>query len=877
MDSDLSRTTHSRQDELVTSHSRRQCPLCSLELVTSAVTCPSCDVPVGEQFEPGGRIADKYEIIETIGSGGMGIIYKARQLLLDKVVALKMMHSHLAAGAALMRFQQEGKAASSLSHPNVINVHDFGVTPLGQPYMVMDFVDGETLSEKLKREGPLFKEEFIRIFSQVLGAIQHAHAKGILHRDLKPSNIMLRKDAEPEHCIKLVDFGIAKMIEASDREKIQLTRTGEALGSPLYMSPEQALGRSVDRRSDLYSLGCVMYESLTGSPPFMGDTVVDTMLKHMNDTPVPLKDAFMGTDFQKEANDLVMKLLAKEPDDRYQIASDVLADLKRLAAGSLAAGGSETVSSLRDKAGSAKKEKDTVTERVIIGAVIVAVVVLLTIAYYTLAPSSNPKIRTAIESSPALDRTLAVPAEKFYKQHIENAFKNGKTDIVLRKGFFGNVFELIDDDLRLFKGPHQVKSLDISEHSITSEALEHIKHLPLERLNLERTRIDSIAPLKDMKSLKELVLAESAITDEGMHAVTSLSGLKKIDLKSTDVSGATLRRLARMKSLSAIDLRGCKKFSQSDTDHLQQSLPHATVMENLGYEERNAEWIAAFQAKDYKKAIAILNEQIKHIEKVDGPNSPRSVPFLHHIAGCYGGLKRLDEAEKYYRKALAVSRKRKGCPTLPDSLDRLAHLLSYTNKRDEARSLIRESLSIHAAKQPVDWRPMSINHRVLGQMASLENKHEEAGRHFRDALRLLSDASIVGDYENVIARTGLAIALMKQNRLSEAEIEFTKAINIADRNDDVKSKNEYLDIHMNCIENYMRLGKWKQAETIARKTLIASEGSRLHQKQVHAHMLEMISALLKEQKQVAEAEVFHKRYEKELAALKKMEADKAAP
>lgn len=240
-----------------------------------------CDPVLGEaasqpiiRSEPaeslvGKTIAGHYEIVSFLGEGGMSTVYKAKHILLDSIRAIKILHLPRAGdGKILQRFQQEAKASFFLSHPNIVRVYDFGIEPsMQQPYLVMDCLEGKPLSNVLENE-PISSERAINIISQVCNALEHAHTKGIVHRDIKPANIILSKDASGGEIAQLVDFGIAKLI--NPEEGNDLTQTGEVFGTPLYMSPEQCLGRNVDKRSDIYSLGCVMYECLAGKPPFQG-------------------------------------------------------------------------------------------------------------------------------------------------------------------------------------------------------------------------------------------------------------------------------------------------------------------------------------------------------------------------------------------------------------------------------------------------------------------------------------------------------------------------------------------------------------------------------------------------------------------------------
>jgi serine/threonine protein kinase len=265
----------------------------------------------------------KYELLSVIGAGGMGVIYLARQIFLDRLVAIKMLKSNLASAKARMRFHQEGKAASALHHPVIVAINDFGIDELDRPYMVMEHVEGVTLSEVIKERVTLNIAEAMPIFLELLDGLAVAHSKGIVHRDIKPGNIMLTMGDDGAVHVKLLDFGIAKLLDDDDNTMQSLTKTGEALGTPLYMSPEQIQSHKIDYRSDLYSLGCVMYSCLTGAPPFVGEHKFQTMDLHLTEKPASLKEASLGLDFPEELERVIMRLLEKAPGDRYQSADAV--------------------------------------------------------------------------------------------------------------------------------------------------------------------------------------------------------------------------------------------------------------------------------------------------------------------------------------------------------------------------------------------------------------------------------------------------------------------------------------------------------------------------------------------------------------------------
>lgn len=262
-------------------------------------------------------VGDRYKILSLIGSGGMGAVYKARHISLGKIQAIKVVRqSSLCSDTAVNRFGIEAKAAGSLTHPNLVAVHDYGLTGFGEPYLVMDYVEGVNLLDVLKRDGCLNSSLVIELFEQLCDGLNYAHSQGVVHRDIKPSNIILTRTANGAPQIKIVDFGIAKLL---DPEVPELTQTGELFGSPLYMSPEQCRGqREIDARSDIYSLACVMYEALTGEPPFLGSNAIQTMYMQINEAPRGVQGASKRLNIPGALENVVMRALEKKPSERYQ-------------------------------------------------------------------------------------------------------------------------------------------------------------------------------------------------------------------------------------------------------------------------------------------------------------------------------------------------------------------------------------------------------------------------------------------------------------------------------------------------------------------------------------------------------------------------------
>lgn len=260
---------------------------------------------------------NRYEIIERIGGGGMADVYRAHDKLLDRFVAVKILHAQFANDDEfVIKFKREAQGAAKLSHPNIVNIYDVG-RELNTHYIVMEYVSGETLKEKIQREGTLHEEEALHIAREIAKALEHAHQNNLVHCDIKPHNILVTKSGN----IKVTDFGIARAATSST-----MTYSGTIIGSVHYFSPEQAKGSVISTKSDIYSLGVVLYEMLTGSLPFNGESPIGIALKHIQEEPISIRN--INTAITPLTEAVVVKSMAKNPEDRFSNISDMIADLK---------------------------------------------------------------------------------------------------------------------------------------------------------------------------------------------------------------------------------------------------------------------------------------------------------------------------------------------------------------------------------------------------------------------------------------------------------------------------------------------------------------------------------------------------------------------
>lgn len=294
--------------------------------VAQSETALVSDGPV--RLQPGDIVGQHYKIIERIGVGGMGAVYKASHTFIDRTVAIKTLTEKLEGEADLARFKVEAESHASVVHQNLVVGFDFGLIQGKVPYIVMEYVKGDTFDDLLMREGRVEQKLGRDIFIQICDALHAVHSRGIVHRDLKPGNVMLLEQSDGSYQVKVLDFGIAKIVQGG---KPNLTQTGECLGSPLYMSPEQCWGSkkmAIDHRSDLYALGCMMYEAFSGQPIFECCSVLEVIMKHIKEEPSvqPLKEARLSNNLIN----LIVSLTKKQASDRPASASVVREQLLKI-------------------------------------------------------------------------------------------------------------------------------------------------------------------------------------------------------------------------------------------------------------------------------------------------------------------------------------------------------------------------------------------------------------------------------------------------------------------------------------------------------------------------------------------------------------------
>ncbi len=461
--------------------------------------------------KPLASISSRYEVLAVLGEGGMGRVYKAKDKSLQRIVAIKVLVGECAT-LLVPRFQREAQTMSSMKHTNLVEIFDFGITNNGFAYLVMEYLTGEVLSEILKRDGRLSQDEVVTVALAVAKGMGHAHKKGVIHRDLKPANVFVGAGAN-FNSIKVFDFGISKALDKVDDGA--LTMTGFMIGTPLYMSPEQADGTNVDERSDLYSLGCIMYECLSGAPPFSGGTALDTVDLHKYQAPVSLRERYPELNIPRPLDDLILKLLAKSPDDRYSSMSELIEALSSLEEDHRITTDAHTAIDV----GPAKKHSFMIP-------IIIAALTMVTLVgasgLFLLQPHEQKASKPDIYEWQRYFRESKDCPGQFHDIPIV-----GDHVAVYEEYINPKAFALL---------PKNIRRLEIEKCSVNGEALDEIAKLPLDFLKIHHgARKGSMHHLNKMKHLKELCMRIPSITTEFIKGV-SLPSLLSLDLDHAGIT-----------------------------------------------------------------------------------------------------------------------------------------------------------------------------------------------------------------------------------------------------------------------------------------------------------------------------------------------------
>ena len=548
----------------------------------------------GAEFAHDEIVGGRYKVLSILGKGGMGLVYRVEQIFLGKELALKTIHKSFLSEITVKRFEHEARAAFAVNHPNIIAVNAYGLLDDQTPFLAMEIVDGETLAELLQDSGPLPMAAALPIIIQVCFGLAHAHNNGVVHRDIKPSNIMILKGMElgTEGSVKILDFGIAKFSHRDGGEIQALTKTGEIFGSPLYMSPEQCMGSQVDFRSDIYSLGCVIFETLTGRAPFTGNNALATLMMHQSEPAPTLSEGAGGKEFPEELESIVAKMLEKDPEDRYDSLGIVAHDLASIVKGKDRAKISRPLSlSTTDQSNEKdNNSKSNFLKYIIAATIAVATLTMATIGVIQYSTHQPEKLATASPDERGQEKEKEEEKEEKSRQSrdplgISSSIEIEPEELVkdqikAMQAKSGNYFLLRASDitakaLEAIAAAKGIETVDVIGSEISNENLNKLSKLPLKSIILTSTNFNDIGAenLTSIQSLITIKANDTQISDQGLSSLKKLKKLKQLKIDGTKVTFDGVRNICQSKMLMSLSLAHCPLITKAQREQLSREFP----------------------------------------------------------------------------------------------------------------------------------------------------------------------------------------------------------------------------------------------------------------------------------------------------------------
>jgi serine/threonine protein kinase/Tfp pilus assembly protein PilF len=727
------------------------------DVTIAAETRASHGVPIPALLrEAPGSCIGPYKLLQLIGEGGFGSVFMAEQEKpVQRKVALKIIKLGMDTRQVVARFEQERQALAILDHPNIAKVFDAGATETGRPFFVMELVKGEPLSEYADRHN-LSIEDRLELFAQVCQAVQHAHTKGIIHRDLKPGNVLVSsQDGKP--IAKVIDFGIAKATAARLTEKTVFTEHRQIIGTPEYMSPEQAEGSlDIDTRTDVYALGVMLYELLTGTTPFGGSELRSAAYAEMQriirevEPPKPstrlsqnaatlasvaarrkTEPNRLGSIVRGELDWIVMKALEKDRQRRYETANGLGMDIKRYLSGEA------VVAAPPSNAYRFKKFIRRNKGPVAAGAAVAAVLIfgLAGTAWQAKVAREQRDVAVAAQISEAEQRQQAEAARAEAEVQEAEAKKQAQIAEAVAK-FQTDMLAAVD--------PNQ-----LPKDPVTGESI------------------------KDAVTVLQALQAAVKLLDEGGSA---LKDQPLVEARVRDTIGTTLRELGRFDEAEP-NLRRSLEIRRASLPaghtEIAQSLNNLALL--LYVQDNNA------GVQNWHAEAESLFRQSLEIYRAALPAGHTDIAFvLNNLALLLSSQNKLAEAEPLFREALEMRRAAHpaGHTDIAQSLHNLALLLDAQNKLAEAEPLYREALAILRAALPVGHPDIASNLGNLGSLLHAQNKFAEAEPLYREALAIRRASLPAGHPDIASSLHRLADLLYAQNKLAEAEPLLREALAI---------------------------------------------------------------------------------------------------
>lgn len=779
---------------------------------------------------------DRYIPEKKLGQGALGSVYRCHDVHLDKTVAVKCLH--LQTGDHIILFQEEARIVSRLNHEHVIKVFDFGTSQSGQPFMVLEYFAGRSLQEILAEKGKLSNALATEIFLQICSALNHLHKNKVFHRDLKPSNILVDIDYSGTPSIRLIDFGLSKGIVQNPSGLEVQGRT--IVGTPAYMSPDQVEGHTFDAPSEVYSLGCVLYEMFAGRPPFVGDTAIEILKKHKVETPIPLTNSV--PEISPKMSAIIMKCLQKDRRERYQSIAEILDDWHEVQlTGS-------TADTTMVPAAKRRWRFTAILALTLVGLLCIFSTILMVLRT---TPQYNSAIRfeslpnrerggietesTVVENSlgrmkkrTPSNSTGSAADGRFPEDDIVETATN-KDEIINSKADDKEslVIRFVCDDESIKKLAHRksLKSLDISEGSVTDRVFDNLSALSglsylrlnrtsvrtlngieklaaLEQLELKNTAIndDSLSRLKALTKLAMLNVSATGITDSGVKNLVGLRNLRSLFLTSTLITPAvaepitkldlvrlsvaktavdaqTVRKIASMPSIDLLDINGCEKISREERLELERKFPTVAFVPKMALITKFQQSAERHMAKgDYRSALAELRQCASIVERQHGKDSPKSITINLSIGLSLIELKQYETAEPLLARTLAICEKTGNTFAALAAADRLA-MINYSIDTRKGLAYATKALQIAEKRYP-DPVDLAFRHVTIGDVLMREKRYKDAEAAYRKSMTIVEKAK--GSKARELGRISIHLAesMRIQGKINDAATYYKKGIAI---------------------------------------------------------------------------------------------------
>jgi len=516
------------------------------------------------EVDPDSVPLDRYKPIEFLGQGTLGCVYLCVDRRLEKFVAVKSLTT--VTDDRVVSFQNEAKIASKLNHESVIHVLDFGITDGGKPFMVMEHFESQSLESVLEERGRLEQHEATEMFLIICAALQYLHDNNVFHRDLKPSNILVGNNGDGSIAVRLIDFNLSKTSQNVQSKTLIQGRT--VVGTPTYMSPDQIEGIEYDAKSEVYSMGCVMYETLVGRPPFEGETALEVLNKHVHEEFEPLLD--IDPDLNPTLCSIVENCLSKDRKNRYRSMNDLIDELSKTAAALHVKQPTRTVgntafsgSNLKSGSGSNKH----VGAYVVAAAVIIGAAAILVPFIFNKTEEQLPKIHHDLLNNRAMmEEDLVSDASHGVADHFSDsraialaAVKSGKSIVKMR-------YTCADDDMEILADDKNLEELHIADTPVSDKSMQYLGGMKLLRvLDLNNTRVVTMKGIENCKALELLSLNNTHVGDEALARIGQLPKIVWLRLRHTKITDKGIESLEKMLKVADLDL--------SETDLTDQCIP----------------------------------------------------------------------------------------------------------------------------------------------------------------------------------------------------------------------------------------------------------------------------------------------------------------